>query len=76
LTEVVSNRRVSILAAAGALSILWTVFVVPADKPWTGLMWLGTLAFLLASSVALVLGAARPAALATRARPADEGRRR
>jgi hypothetical protein len=76
LTEVVSNRRVSILAAAGALSILWAVFVVPADKPSTGLVWLGALVFLLVSSVVLLLGQAPPPALARNIRSLADERKR
>ena len=60
----VSNRRVSILAWASSLSILWALFVVPGGQPWAGLVWLGALAFLLVSSVALILGAAMVPSLA------------
>lgn len=76
MTEVVSNRRVSILAAAAALSILWAIFVVPGGRPWTGLVWLGALVFLLVSSVVLLLGQAPPPALARNIRPLTDERKR
>jgi VanZ family protein len=64
MKDVVSNRRVSILAWAAGLAILWAVFVVPSGQPWTGLVWLGALVFLLVSSVVLILGAATRPSLA------------
>jgi hypothetical protein len=64
MKDLVSNRRVSILAWSAGLSILWALFVVPSGEPWTGLVWFGALAFLLVSSVVLVMGVASPPALA------------
>ena len=65
MKDIVSNRRVSILAWAASLSILWAIFVVPSGRPWTGMVWLGALAFLLVSSTVRILGAAAPGSLAT-----------
>ena len=64
MKDFVSNRRVSILAWASSLSILWALFVVPSGQPWAGLVWFGALAFLFVSSVVLVLGAATAPVLA------------
>ena len=61
MKDFVSNRRVSILVWAAGLSILWALFVVPSGQAWTGLVWFGALAFLLVSSVVLLLGVAAPA---------------
>jgi hypothetical protein len=65
MKDFVSNRRVSILAWAASLSILWAIFVVPSGQPWTGLVWLGALAFLLVSTTVLMLGTAAPTSLVT-----------
>jgi hypothetical protein len=65
MKDFVSNRRVSILATAVGLSILWAVFVVPGGRPWTGVVWVAALAFLLVSSVLLLLGTRRPTSLVT-----------
>lgn len=64
MKELVSNRRVSILAVAVVLSILWAIFMVPGGRPWTGVVWVGALAFLLVSSVLLLLAAKPPTSLA------------
>jgi len=64
MKDIVSNRRVSILAWAASLSILWAIFVIPNGRPWTGMVWLGALAFLLVSSTALLLGAGAKESLA------------
>jgi hypothetical protein len=61
MQESVSSRRVSILAWATALAIGWAIFVVPGGAPWTGLVWLAALGFLLVSSTVLIVGAASPA---------------
>ena len=53
MKDLVSNRRVGILAGAASSSILGALFVVPFGLPWTGLLGLGALAFLLVSSVVL-----------------------
>jgi hypothetical protein len=58
MKDLVSNRRVGILGWGVGLSILWALFVVPFGQPWTGLVWLGALAFLLVSSVVLLQGVA------------------
>ena len=71
MKDIVSNRRVSILAWAAGLAILWALFMVPGGRPWTGFAWLGALAFLLVSTAALILGAPPQPALA-RAMPALE----
>lgn len=63
MKDFVSHRRVSILAAAASISILWAIFVVPGGAPWTGFVWLGALVFLLVSTVAMVLKATSPPAL-------------
>ena len=62
MKDLVSNRRVSILAGAASLSIMCALFVVPFGLPWTGLVWLAALASLLVSSV--VLGVASAPSLA------------
>jgi hypothetical protein len=65
MKDFVSNRRVSILAWAAALSILWAIFVVPGGQPWAGYVWLAALAFLLVSTSVLMLGTAAPTSLVT-----------
>jgi cytochrome c biogenesis factor len=65
MKDLVSNRRVSILAAAAVLSILWAIVVVWSGQPWTGYVWLATMALLLVSAALMFLGAARPTSLAT-----------
>jgi hypothetical protein len=64
MKDLVSNRRVSILAAAAGLSILWAIVVVWSGQAWAGYAWLGSIALLLVSSAVLFLGAARPTSLA------------
>lgn len=61
MKDLVSNRRVNILAWGAGLSILWALFVLPSGQPWTGLIGFGALAFLFVSSVVLILGAGSPA---------------
>jgi hypothetical protein len=68
----VSNRRVNILAGAGVLSILWAIFVIANGRPWNGLVWLSVLAFLLVSSVVLLLGAVPPTSLASVIQDVDD----
>jgi hypothetical protein len=61
----VSNRRVSILAGAAGLSILWAIVVVWSGQPWTGYVWVATMALLLVSAAVMFLGAAQSTSLAT-----------
>jgi hypothetical protein len=63
--DFVSNRRFSILIGAAALSILWAVVVSLTGQPWTGVVWLGALAPLVAASAVVLLGTARPTSLET-----------
>ena len=72
MKDFVSNRRVSILAAAAALSILWAVVVVWSGQPWAGYAWVATMAVLLVSAAVMFLGAAQSTTLATVIQGAEE----
>ena len=65
MKDLVSNRRVSILAGAAGLSILWAIVVVWSGQPWAGYVWLGSISLLLVSAAVMFLGAARSTSLAT-----------
>ena len=65
MKDFVSNRRVSILAWAAGLSILWAIVVVWTGQPWAGYVWLGTMALLAVSTAVMFLGAAQSTSLAT-----------
>ena len=72
MKDLVSNRRVSILAAAAALSILWAIVVVWSGQRWAGYVWVGSIALLLVSATVLFLDAARSTTLATVIRGVEE----
>jgi hypothetical protein len=65
MKDLVSNRRVSILAAAAGLSILWAIVVVWSGEAWAGYVWVGSMATLLVSAAVMFLGAAQSTSLAT-----------
>jgi hypothetical protein len=64
MKDFVSNRRVSILAWAAGLSILWAMVVVWSGQAWAGYVWLGSMALLLVSAAVMFLGAAQSTTLA------------
>ena len=64
MKDLVSNRRVSILAAAAGLSVLWAVVVVWSGQRWASYVWLGTMALLLVSAAVMFLDSARSTSLA------------
>jgi hypothetical protein len=65
MKDLVSNRRVSILAWGAGLSILWAVFAVSGDRPWAAYIWLGAMGLLIVSTAVMFLGGTRPTSLAT-----------
>lgn len=71
MKELVSNRRVMIIAAAATVSILWAIFIVPSSPPWTTMVSLGALALLLVSSVVLGLRTTPPTSLEAVIRSVD-----
>ena len=64
MKDFVSNRRVSILAWAAGLSILWAVFVVWSGQAWAGYVWAGAMGLLVVSTAVMFLGGAQPTSLA------------
>jgi hypothetical protein len=71
MKELVSNRRVMIIAAAATVSILWAIFIVPSAPPWTTMVSLGALALLLVSSAVLGLRTTPPTSLEAVIRSVD-----
>ena len=65
MKDLVSNRRVSILAWAAGLSILWAVFAVSGDRPWAAYVWLGGMALMLVATAVMFLGGAPSTSLVT-----------
>jgi membrane protein implicated in regulation of membrane protease activity len=48
------NRRIAILASLGSIALVWALFFMPNELPWTGLVWLpvfGALVWTLARGV-------------------------
>ena len=72
MKDFVSNRRVSILAGAAGLSILWAVVVVWSGQPWAGYVWVASMALLLVSAAVMFLGAAQSTTLATVIQDAED----